>query len=81
VADKLAKAVEAEAYETNDAEADDANKAIVDDAANKPLWPTRPLILMISPMGYLTINSLSLKSLMLPPRLLEERGQSSVSCA
>ncbi len=37
MADKLAEAVEAEAYETNDAKADDANEAIVDDAANEAI--------------------------------------------
>ena len=35
MADKPTKAVKAEAYETNDAKADDANEAIVDDAANE----------------------------------------------
>ena len=37
MADKPAEAVEAEAYEANDAKADEADKAIVDDAANEAI--------------------------------------------
>ena len=37
MADKPAEAVEAEAYEANDVKADEADKAIVDDAANEAI--------------------------------------------
>ena len=37
MADKPAEAVEAEAYEVNHAEADEADEAIVDDAANEAI--------------------------------------------
>ena len=37
MADKPSKAVEAEAYEANDAKADEADEAIVDDAANEAI--------------------------------------------
>ena len=46
-----------------DDEANEANEAIVGK-------PTRPMILTMRPIGYLTINSLSLKSLMRPTRQL-----------